>query len=197
MAGTSGTKLYTLQDAVNAVLAGNAQSADTNPMGLMDMGRYVATPTAVADGQYVTVLLNKLGYPIPDRQSVLLFTTTTGGTGTFTSTAFGNIGAFQNLEVLIDVTATGGSTATLTSFIDSRIDGTTWVNLAQGGTMTTASVQVLHLTKQNPATAITITADAGVGTVRAIGWSDDIRFRYSVGGATSTFTFRVFVCGAG
>ena len=197
MAGTSSTKLYTLQDAVNAVFSTNGQVADLNPAGLMGMGRYVGTPTAVADGQYVTVLLNKIGLPVADRQSVLLFTTTTGATGTFTSTAFANIGGFYNLDILIDVTATGGSTATLTSFIDSRLDGTTWVNLAQGATHTTASRQVIHLTKQQTGTSLLITTDAGVGTTRPIGWGDDIRYRYSVGGATSTFTFRVWFCGAG
>lgn len=192
---TSNTAALTIADAFNAVRAEHNAAADGNPHLLNIGGKYVAAPTVVADGDQAVWWVNQYGFNIVERQNVLLLTTTTAASGTATGTAYTGIGAFANLDIFVDVSATGGSTATLDVYVDSRLDGTSWFNLAHGATMTTASQQVMHLTKGNPAGQVTITADAGVGTVRAIGWADDIRIRYAIGGATSTFTFRVWFNG--
>lgn len=195
---TSSTKNYTTQDLLNSVVGEHNAVADGNGNALVGGGVYVGTPTAVANGDLVRRWLNAYGYPNPERQTILLgslngaVATTTATLGTATG-----LGVFKDMDILINVTATGGSTATLTVYIDSRLDGTTWSNLAAGAIMTTADTQVVHLTKRNPATAINVNAVAGAGTVRAIGWADDLRVRYTLTGATSTADFRVWANGVG
>ena len=118
---------------------------------------------------------------------------TTGTVGTPVS----GMVKYRALDVLVDVTATGGSTATLTVYIDTKLDGTSWQNLAAGVIMTTASQQVIHLVRPVVTTAMLVNTIAGAGTVRPIGWADDLRVRYTITGATSTFDFRVFINGVG
>ena len=195
---TSDTRVYTVQGLLNAVAGEHSAVADDNGQLLVGGGVYVGTPTAVANGDMVRTWLNRFGYANPERQTILLgslngaVATTTAVLGTATG-----LGVFKDIDILINVTATGGATATLTVYVDSRLDGTTWSNLAAGVIMTTADTQVLHLTKRNPAAAVNVAAVAGAGTVRAIGWADDLQVRYTLTGATSTADFRVWANGVG
>ena len=81
--------------------------------------------------------------------------------------------------------------------MDTRFDGTAYLNLAHSAIFTTAAVQVLHMSRDGVGTNMALTADAGAGTVRGIGWGNDLRIRYTIGGATSTFNFRIWFNGIG
>lgn len=197
MAGTSGTRHYTHEDILNGVAGFQGQVADAAPMALMVMGVYQAAPTAVADGQFVPIRLNKLGQAIADRQAVSLFTTTTAGSGSFTGTAFTNIGGFRDIDVILNVTFATGLAPTLNFYLDSRLDGTNWTNLVRAADITAAGTRVIHLTKRNAGGDVDVSGDAGAGTVRAIGWSDDIRVRYAIAPTTGQFSFNAWLGGVG
>ena len=130
---------------------------------------------------------------------VTLHTFTTAGsgaTGTATSTTQAGLSTVKDLDVFVDVTAsTGAATNSLLLFIDGRIDGTNFVNVAQFTIITAVGQAVAHLTKRNPAGAVAaVSTDAGVGTVRAIGFGDAIRVRRQITGtATTTFTGAVYI----
>ena len=153
------------------------------------------TGTRAADGDERALVLNRFGGLRPERQAVLLGTLDlTGATTTANLGSATNIGYFQEAQVLIDVSATGGVTASLTIYIDSKLDGTTFMNLAAGLVMTTASRQVITLQKNRGLNASTIiTGEAGAGTVREVGFADDLQVRYSISGATSSISARVWL----
>ena len=119
-------------------------------------------------------------------------TVTTASTGTVTG-----VSKYRALDILVNVTATGGATATLAVFIDTQFASGVWSNLAAGTLQTTAGQQVIHLFKPSVTTVMVVTADAAAGTARAIGWGDNLRVRYTISGATSTFDFAVWLNGVG
>ena len=81
------------------------------------------TGTRAADGDERALVLNRFGGLRPERQAVLLGTLDlTGATTTANLGSATNIGYFQEAQVLIDVSATGGVTASLTVYIDSKLD---------------------------------------------------------------------------
>lgn len=104
------------------------------------------------------------------------------------------IGQYARAQVVIDVADTGGATATLTVYIDSQLHAGTWTNLAAAAAMTTASRQVVMLSKAQDLNASTIvTGEAGAGTIRNVAWTDGLRVRYTITGATSTFNASVSI----
>lgn len=195
---TSSTKNYTTQDAINSVLGEHKTTADANGNMLVGGGVYVGTPTAVANGQYVRTWHNAYGYLIPERQNILVGSlTTASATTTATLGTITGLGAFKDADILIDVTGTGGTASTLTVYVDSRLDGTTWTNIGAGTLMTTVSQHVVHITKRQVNGVVVVTGLAGAGTVRAVGWADDVQIRYTIAGTTSNFSLRVWFNGVG
>ena len=186
------------QRVFNAAVAGqNDQVADTGTKDFFIKVGGVAsqTGTRVADGDDVTQRFNRFGGIIPERQYILIGTLT--GAGATTTANLGSstlIGNFYQAQFLIDVTATGGATATLTVYMDSRLDGTTYMNIAAAAVMTTASRQVVQI-QRNFGTNIStiITGEAGAGTIRNVGFADNLQVRYTISGATSTFDARVWL----
>ena len=195
---TSGTKSYTTQDLLNAVGGEHGATADANGILLVGGGVHAGVPTAVTGTAYVRTWLNKFGYTVPERQNILIgsLTTASATTTAVVGTATG-LGAFRDLDILVDVTGTSGTASTLTVYVDSRLDGTTYTNIGAGTLMTTISSQVIHLTKRQISGVAMVTALAGAGTVRAIGWADDVQVRYTMAGTTSAMTFRVWFNGIG
>ena len=200
-ANYTGAHSYDAQTILNAEMGqhGTASPAG-NPEFERSGGRYVlpTTATAVASGADVTQWLDARGYPTPHFEAYLLYSTLGVGTITnFAAATMTGLGVFKTLQVQVNVLATGGSTATLSVYLDSRFDGTNWINVARATTLTTASQSLLVLTKPVTASEVLVTTDAGVGTVRAIGFADDLRLRHTISGATSTFDYTVYVNGIG
>lgn len=174
---------------------GAADPLGTNRLLLVIGGIAEPTATRVAIGDWRALNVNRFGGLTPERQAILIGSlTTASGTTTAALGSATNIAHYQNAQVLVDVTATGGTASTLTIYVDSRLDGTTYMNIAAGTILTTASQQIFQVTK-DPATNNTtlITGDAGAGTVRNVGFADDIQVRYSVAGTTANFSFRVWL----
>lgn len=195
---TSSTKNYTTQDLLNAVAGEHGTTADQKGIYLIGGGVHVAAPTAVTGTAFVRTWLNAHGYPTPERQNVLVGSLTTASAATTALVgSITGIGAFRDLDILVDVTGTSGTASTLTVYVDSKLDGTTYANIGAGTLMTTVSSQVIHLTKRQANGVSMVTALAGAGTVRPIGWGDDIRVTYTVEGTTSAMTFRVWFNGIG
>ena len=196
----TGTHSYDPQSIFNAELGQHGTAPAGNPEFERGGGRYVnpTTATAVTSGSDVVQWADARGYATPHFENYLLYSTLGVGTITnFAAATMLGLGAFKTLQVQVNVLATGGSTATLSVYLDSRFDGTLWVNVARATTLTTASQTILVLTKPVTAGEVIVTTDAGVGTVRAIGFADDLRVRHTISGATSTFDYTVYVNGIG
>lgn len=192
------TRSYTTQDLLNAIAGQQGAAADTRDIHLIGGGVHVGTPTAVTGTAYVRTWLNAYGYATPERQNILVGSlTTASATTTATIGTITGLGAYRELDILVDVTGTSGTASTLTVYVDSRLDGTTYKNIGAGTLMTTISSQVIHLTKRQVSGVAQVTALAGAGTVRAIGWADDVRVSYTMEGTTSAMTFRVWFNGIG
>jgi len=160
-------------------------------------GFYQQDPTAGTSGNWQRLWLNKEGMVIPERQNLLLDDVTTGtGSGTGTTTI--GLGVYKECDLFLDVTAAAGGTdtadRTLAIFIDTRLDGTNYTNIAQfNGTGSVVQYHI-HLTKQFQTTAdLNVTADAGAGTIRAVGWADDLRVRRDITGTSPDFDYRVWI----
>jgi hypothetical protein len=123
--------------------------------------------------------------------------TTAAATTTAVLGTVSGAGKYRDVDMFVNVLAIGGSTATLTVYVDSEFASGTWANLGASQIHTTASHQVVHLTRRVAGTGILTNTDAAVGTIRAIGFSDNLRVRYTITGATSTFNFEVYFNGIG
>ena len=167
----------------------------TNRLLVVIGGISTQTGTRVANEDWRALNLNRFGGLIQERQAILLGSlTTASGTTTANVGSATNIAYYKEAQVLVDVTATGGTASTLTIYVDSRLDGTTYMNIVAGTILTTASRQVITLVKQHADnTATLITGEAGAGTSRDVGWADDLQVRYSVAGTTASFDFRVWL----
>ncbi len=124
-----------------------------------------------------------------------LTTVGSGATGTATGTAYSGLKVFRQADVIVNVTAVvGAATNSLIIFVDSQVDGTSWVNVAQFPVSTVASNFVAHFTR-GTANAITdVTADAGAGTIRAVGLGDTVRIRRQITGtATTSFSASIYI----
>ena len=198
----TGTHAWDPQAILNYVLGvhGTATPAG-NPEFLRIGGRYSEAPGSASGTLDMVLWTDERGYITPHLKAVTLFTTTTAGTqSTSTGTSLQGLGAMRQLQVLIDLTATGGLDPTLDCFIDSQFGGTRWINLARTTLMVGPQAALIVLDKQ-PATGGQIgsaQADAAAGGVRSVGFGDNLRARYSVGSnATSQVSFTVYVMGIG
>ena len=123
------------------------------------------------------------------------------GSASATGTTTTGMGGFRVVDVFARFSSMTGTVSTVDIFVDSRIDGTNYTNIAHltqllSATGPTADV-VVRLIK-NPVTPVEVQglrADAGAGTVRNIGWGDDLRVRRDVSGGTTApiFTYTVTV----
>lgn len=130
-------------------------------------------------------------------QTLHTFTAGSGGTGTATSGSITGLGPFKDADVIVNVTAVvGAATNTLIVFLDARLDGTNWYNVANYAVITTVGQYIAHVTKRQSNTLVPIldTVDAGAGTIRPLGFGDAIRVRRQITGtATTSFTGSVLI----
>mgnify|MGYP003394600642 CR=1 FL=1 len=200
-ANYTGTHSYDAQAIANYEMGQHGTAAPAgNPEFQRVGGVYVGTPTAAASGADVVMWLDAYGRNLPNLPKYLLLSTATAGTQTTTvAGTLNGIGGMKAIGVMVDVTSTVGSTATLQIFVDSRLDGTLWTNLGKFDLFTTAARSVMMLNKIDADSGIvnTLGVDAGAGTVRQVGYGDDLRVRYTISGPTSQFNFTVFVNGIG
>lgn len=118
-----------------------------------------------------------------DHRYIVLHAETSTATGTLTGTSFAGLSKFHHADVVCAVT---GGTGTFSFLVDSDFDGTNFNNIVRTNTLTTAGVVVVHLTRKgSSAVEVNVTADAGIGTIRNIGWRDAMRVRVVT---TGTFT---------
>lgn len=183
---------------VRSIIGTDDVAADplgTNRLLLVIGGIAEQTGTRVAIGDWRALNLNRFGGLAPERQAILIGSlTTASGTTTANLGSATNLGHYRQAQIVVDVTATGGTASTLTVYVDSRLDGTTYMNLAAGTILTTASRQVISVSKERSTNNATlITGDAGAGTTRDVAFADDVQVRYSVAGTTANFDFRVWL----
>ncbi|MDP3064745.1 MAG: hypothetical protein Q8O40_16315 [Chloroflexota bacterium] len=124
----------------------------------------------------------------------LLLDSFTTANGSATGTAAVGLAPYRDADVLVDVTVASGTAATLDVYLDSRLDGTGWSNLGRLTAITGTAKALIHLSKRQAAVEIAGgVSDAGAGTVRAIGWGDDLRVRRNITGTTPSFSARVWL----
>lgn len=156
-------------------------------------GYYREKPTANGNNLDTVLWVDAQGYSTPNLKPQQIGSWTTLGSSTNNTTILG-VGAFKDIDFIVDVQTLGGDTATLNVYIDSRMDGTSWTNIARFGAITTAGTYAGHVTKRAAAGSVTqVGTDAGAGTFRAMGWADDIRVRRIITGDTGTHTGRIWM----
>ena len=188
--GTLGTNTpYTAQDILNAV-SGTMGSGGQAALQMVTPG-VVGTISGTAQAYQTYVPAGSI--------VVTLHTFTTAGsgaTGTATSTVATGLANIRDVDIFVDVTAsTGVATNSLLLFVDGRIDGTNFVNIAQATIITGVGQAVVHLTKRNAAGQVAaVSTDAGAGTTRAFGFGDALRVRRQITGtATTTFSGAIYI----
>ncbi len=130
----------------------------------------------------------------PMTLTYLLLDSFTTAAGSATGTIAVGLAPYKDADVLVDVTAAAGTAATLDVYLDSRLDGTSWSNLGRLTAITGTAKALVHLSKRQAAVEIPGGgSDAGAGTIRAIGWGDDLRIRRDITGTTPSFTARVWL----
>ena len=179
-------------DVLQHVHADHGEAADASPVILQVGGKHVKSPTANASGDVVVLWTDPQGYITPNVTAVQLDGSATSG-ASGNGTWYTGLGAFKEVDLIFDITATSGTTPTISFFIDTRLDGTGTTNLARLTTIGSAAAIGVHLSKvHSPAEIAILGADAGAGTIRAVGWADDLRIRHTVAGTSPTFTYRVW-----
>ena len=169
-------------------------AADAAPLFVQSGGKWVAVPTAVADGQWVTQWLDKYGRSHPNLVNYLLDSATTA-TGSAIGSALVGMGAFSEVDLHVNVTVGTGTSPTLDLFVDSRLDGTNWTNIAHLTKVTTADKVSAHLSRRQGTNieVVDVDTDAGAGTMRRIGWGDDVRIRRDIIGTSPSFSYTVYL----
>lgn len=209
-ANYTGTHAWDVNSILNYVLGmhGTATPAlNGNPEFLRTGGRYLEAPGSASGILDMVMWTDERGYLTPHIKTVTLFSTTTAGTQTTsTGTAVEGLHAMKSVLVMVDFNATGGTSAsnTLDLLLDSQLFGTTWVNIArstlmvgpQGAIFTMPRIEGSGIYTPFSGTGLTGLANAGV--IRAIGFGDNMRVRYTVGSnATSSCTFTVYLSAIG
>lgn len=181
-----------MQDLLHLASGEHGTAHDTNPTHLTMGGKYVGTPTAVSSNDAVTFLAGQYGETVTQprfRQFVMHSTTTSAASHNGTTTT--GLGGFKEADVYFAVTARSGTSPTLDLYVDTRLDGTAYTNIAHFTQMTAVGTKVLHITKRQVTAEVDGSADANAGAVKAFGWADDLRVRAVVGGTSPAFTYRV------
>ena len=118
-------------------------------------------------------------------------TASTNATGSVTTA----LGYYKQLDIYIRVSFATGTTITFDALVDSRLDGTNWINLAKINQLSGTDDRVLRLSKLVAiGTAdVGLNADAGAGTTRSVGWGNDLRVRTTIGGTSPQFSYTIWV----
>lgn len=101
---------------------------------------------------------------------------------------------YRTMIIQLDVTATSGTNPTLDVYIDTQLDGSTWINMAhftQFTTVTGRRALQLSETTAGQATDWDATAAVAAGTTRQGPWGSNIRVSWVITGVTPSFTFDV------
>lgn len=154
------------------------------------------TGTRVAENDDVMLRLNRFGGTRPERMNVVVGTITTStATTTRDIGSLTAIGNYTEAIVVVEQTAAGGDTNSSTVFLESRFDGTNWLGIAASTISATATSQIIMLTKHVATNGIQILMSAlpGPGTVRNVGFADDIRARATITGDTASVSIRVSI----
>lgn len=199
----TGTHGWDPQAILNYVLGqhGTAAPASGTLAEFLRVGAVVGTaPGTFGDGVDVYTWVDRRRFNTPHLDAITLFSTTTAGSAaTATGTWLTGLGGLKTVAILLDITATSGLTPTLDVFIDTRLDGTSTINLAQYGLLVGVGKTGIILSKGQVSSVadLTLTSDAAAGAARNFGWGDDLRVRYIVSGVTGTFSFAVYLNGVG
>ena len=180
----------------NVVVGEHGSAAAGNPNFLRTGGKYVDQPTAVASGRDVVTWRDERGYRTPHYEVSVFGTVTTGASASTGISTGSGFGPFKHVTFFTDVTLATGAVATLNVLIDTVLGASgTWVNIAQSTIYTATGGYALQLTRNFATQAqVDLTADAGAGTLRNVGWGDKIRIRKVVTGtATTSVSATVYV----
>ena len=195
----TGTGPIESQDILNKIWnpAGTAPAANPDSANVYLAGgsAMVGSGSGQVSGQPFVVVQ-------PSYRQFILDTTTLGSAAA-SGTATTGLGAFKVVDVHVNIGSMTGTISFLDILVDSRIDGTDWVNLAHLAQVTSATgsgyVTQARLVKNVtlPVEVALLGTDAGAGTIRNIGWGDDLRIRRTVSGGTTApiFTYTVTVNG--
>ena len=188
----------TEREILSAVTGEHATAAAGNPNFLRTGGKYVAQPTAAANGADVVDWHDARGYVTPHLDNILTVTVTTGASA---STAIGTligVAAFSHLTVLTDVSLATGAVATMNVIVDTDLGASgTWNAIAQSSIYTAAGQYAMQIAKpQGTNLEATLTADPGAGTLRRVGWGNNLRIRSVVTGtATTSMSATIYISG--
>lgn len=189
-------EIKVLQRAVTGTDDGAADPLGTTRLLLVVGGIAEPTLTRAAQGDWRALNPNRFGGLRPERMNVLMGTvtsstaTTTRDIGSVTA-----IGNHTEAIVVIEQTGATGDTNSSTVFLESRFDGTNWLGIAASTISTTATSQIIMLTKHVATNGLQILMNAlpGPGTVRNVGFADDLRARITITGDTAAVSVRVWL----
>ena len=180
MAGTFGTNYpYSAGDVLSIV--------STNVGGTAGALRYVSVSANTIPAGTSTAA----AVIVPAGTAFILHSVSavgSGATSTTTGTVTTGLAMWKNLDVFVDLTAeAGAATTTLFIFVDGQHPISGYVNIACFPALTTVGQHIVHLTKEKSAlTTASIQIDAGLGTVRSLGWGDGLRIRTQLTGTATT-----------
>lgn len=135
------------------------------------------------------------------KQVVLDSQTTVSGSGV--GSWMTGLGYFKQILVHVRLSAVEGTSPTINMFVDTRLDGTNVTNLVSFPQLTnTATAGMLAVLNRdidlvaNAAGTVggitsALEADVGTGTVRTIGWGDDLRIRRAIAGTSPSYSYIV------
>jgi len=188
--------MISTQDLLHLASGDHGTKGDANPKVILVGGRFTNSPTALSDLDHAVILMGERGEQIQqpgNRQFILDERTSASSSATGTNTT--GLAGYADADVILDVSAAAGTSPTLDVFLDSRLDGTGYTNIAHFTQITGVGTRVAHMSKRQSAVELDGSADVGAGTVRAIGWADDLRVRtdYSGGTTSPVFDHRVTI----
>ena len=198
----TGTGPLTAQEVLNKAWnpAGTAPAANPDSLNVYVAGgsAYVGSGSGQVGGQPFSI--NQPSYRQFQLDGVALGSSSATGT---TTTGFGG---YRHVSIYVRFSTMTGTISLVDLYVDSRLDGTNYVNLAHltqvtsatGGTLQT----VITLVKGGGTGTnillnelLGVVGDAGAGTIRNIGWGDDLRIRRDISGGTTApiFSYTVWV----
>ena len=192
-------KAQSSKEILTAAMGTHDAVADATPIVLQQGGKYVKVPVSVASGDTAIVWTDAYGRLTANISAhQIAIGNGTLGAGTTTSTAIVGMNVYKDLDLDVVSTGVSGTTPTLNIFVDSKLDGTNLVNLSHLTEITTNTRVGIHLTRRNANGEVgSFGSDAGAGTLRAIGWGDDIRIRAVVAGTNPNFVVTVYLNAVG
>lgn len=198
----TGTGPIPSQDVLNLVWnpAGTAPAANPNSLSIYVSGgsAYVGSGSGQVSGQPFGVV--QASY----RQFQLDGSTTATGSATGTTTT--GLGGYAHVELYLRMSDATGTVSGMDLFVESRLDGTNYVNVGRFSNVSSATGAtadaVMKLVKMGGTgtnvllggEVLGLRAVAGAGTVRNIGWGDDLRIRreVSVGTTAPSFSYTIW-----